>query len=121
MRCLHGLQQELQSRSVSPDHETSLLLKRGRLYCVSAPIMIIPPAFIPSDRIEHPIGRSKRYGPKFGMTVVNTLNLKNQMDQRIHELLSQSFYLFESVFGRAMTLSARWRAGLISRRTSFGS
>jgi len=51
------------------------------------------------QRIEQRIGRCHRYGQKIDVVVVNMLNLKNQAEQRIYELLSQKFQLFEGVFG----------------------
>ncbi|WP_062788645.1 SNF2-related protein [Novosphingobium capsulatum] len=51
------------------------------------------------QRVEQRIGRCHRYGQKIDVTVVNMLNLKNKTEQRIHELLSQKFHLFEGVFG----------------------
>jgi ERCC4-related helicase len=51
------------------------------------------------QRVEQRIGRCHRYGQKIDVTVVNMLNLKNQTEQRIHDLLSQKFHLFEGVFG----------------------
>jgi superfamily II DNA/RNA helicase len=51
------------------------------------------------QRVEQRIGRCHRYGQKIDVTVVNMLNLKNQTEQRIHNLLSQKFHLFEGVFG----------------------
>lgn len=51
------------------------------------------------QRVEQRIGRCHRYGQKIDVTVVNMLNLKNQTEQRIHELLSEKFHLFEGVFG----------------------
>ena len=51
------------------------------------------------QRVEQRIGRCHRYGQLIDVTVVNMLNLKNQTEQRIHELLSQKFHLFDGVFG----------------------
>ncbi len=51
------------------------------------------------QRVEQRIGRCHRYGQKIDVTVVNMLNLRNQTEQRIHELLSEKFHLFEGVFG----------------------
>src|SRR5262244_857795 len=51
------------------------------------------------QRIEQRIGRCHRYGQKHDVVVVNFLNRKNQADQRVYQLLSQKFQLFEGVFG----------------------
>lgn len=51
------------------------------------------------QRIEQRIGRCHRYGQKHDVVVVNFLNKKNQADQRVFELLSEKFKLFEGVFG----------------------
>jgi adenine-specific DNA-methyltransferase len=51
------------------------------------------------QRIEQRIGRSHRYGQKHDVVVVNFLNSKNEADQRVFQLLSEKFRLFEGVFG----------------------
>lgn len=51
------------------------------------------------QRIEQRIGRCHRYGQKHDVVVVNFLNKKNEADQRVFELLSEKFKLFEGVFG----------------------
>lgn len=51
------------------------------------------------QRVEQRIGRCHRYGQRIDVSVVNMLNSKNQTEQRIHELLSQKFHLFDGVFG----------------------
>lgn len=51
------------------------------------------------QRIEQRIGRCHRYGQRHDVVVVNFLNRKNQADQRVYELLSEKFSLFEGVFG----------------------
>lgn len=51
------------------------------------------------QRIEQRIGRCHRYGQKHDVVVVNFLNRKNAADQRVYELLSEKFMLFEGVFG----------------------
>lgn len=51
------------------------------------------------QRIEQRIGRCHRYGQKHDVVVVNFLNRKNEADQRVFELLSEKFKLFEGVFG----------------------
>jgi adenine-specific DNA-methyltransferase len=51
------------------------------------------------QRIEQRIGRCHRYGQKHDVVVVNFLNRKNEADQRVFDLLSEKFQLFEGVFG----------------------
>jgi superfamily II DNA or RNA helicase len=51
------------------------------------------------QRIEQRIGRCHRYGQKHDVVVVNFLNKKNAADQRVYQLLSEKFRLFEGVFG----------------------
>ncbi|CAN5592725.1 hypothetical protein BH23CHL5_BH23CHL5_10210 [soil metagenome] len=51
------------------------------------------------QRIEQRIGRCHRYGQKHDVVVVNFLNQNNAADQRVYELLSEKFKLFEGVFG----------------------
>lgn len=51
------------------------------------------------QRIEQRIGRCHRYGQKHDVVVVNFLNRKNEADQRVFQLLSEKFSLFEGVFG----------------------
>lgn len=51
------------------------------------------------QRIEQRIGRCHRYGQKHDVVVVNFINRKNEPDQRVFELLSEKFRLFEGVFG----------------------
>lgn len=51
------------------------------------------------QRIEQRIGRCHRYGQKHDVVVLNFLNSKNAADQRVFQLLSEKFRLFEGVFG----------------------
>ena len=51
------------------------------------------------QRIEQRIGRCHRYGQKHDVVVVNFLNRTNAADQRVFQLLSEKFKLFEGVFG----------------------
>ena len=51
------------------------------------------------QRIEQRIGRCHRYGQKHDVVVINFLNTKNEADQRVFELLSEKFQLFQGVFG----------------------
>jgi adenine-specific DNA-methyltransferase len=51
------------------------------------------------QRIEQRIGRCHRYGQKHDVVVVNFLNQSNAADQRVFQLLSEKFRLFDGVFG----------------------
>ncbi len=51
------------------------------------------------QRIEQRIGRCHRYGQAHDVVVVNFLNRNNAADQRVFELLSEKFALFDGVFG----------------------
>ncbi|KAA0230966.1 DEAD/DEAH box helicase [candidate division KSB1 bacterium] len=51
------------------------------------------------QRIEQRIGRCHRYGQQHDVVVVNFLNQNNAADQRVFQLLSEKFKLFEGVFG----------------------
>lgn len=51
------------------------------------------------QRIEQRIGRCHRYGQKHDVVVVNFLNRRNEADQRVFQLLSEKFQLFDGVFG----------------------
>ncbi len=51
------------------------------------------------QRIEQRIGRCHRYGQQHDVVVVNFLNERNAVDQRVLQLLSDKFRLFSGVFG----------------------
>jgi len=51
------------------------------------------------QRVEQRIGRCHRYGQKFDVVVINFLNQSNYADQRVLELLTDKFHLFDGVFG----------------------
>lgn len=51
------------------------------------------------QRVEQRIGRVHRFGQEFNVIVVNFSNEGNVAEERILELLSNKFHLFESVFG----------------------
>jgi len=51
------------------------------------------------QRIEQRIGRCHRYGQRNDVIVVNFLNRSNEADQRVFDILSRKFRLFEGVFG----------------------
>jgi hypothetical protein len=69
------------------------------------------------QRVEQRIGRCHRYGQKIDVTVVNFLNLKNRAEQRVYELLSQKFSLFQGVFGASDAVLGAIESGVdIERR-----
>jgi len=51
------------------------------------------------QRIEQRIGRCHRYGQKHDVVVINFLNERNAADQRVLELLTEKFRLFDGIFG----------------------
>lgn len=51
------------------------------------------------QRIEQRIGRCHRYGQQHDVVVINFINRKNEADQRVFQLLSEKFKLFDGVFG----------------------
>src|SRR5207245_5609971 len=51
------------------------------------------------QRIEQRIGRCHRYGQKHDVVVINFLNRRNAADQRVFQILSEKFRLFDGVFG----------------------
>lgn len=50
-------------------------------------------------KIEQRIGRCHRYGQEYDVVAINLLNTQNVADQRVYEILSKKFELFEGVFG----------------------
>lgn len=51
------------------------------------------------QRVEQRIGRCHRYGQRHDVVVVNFLNRRNEADQRVFQLLSEKFRLFDGIFG----------------------
>jgi SNF2-related domain/Helicase conserved C-terminal domain len=51
------------------------------------------------QRIEQRIGRCHRYGQKHDVIVINFLNERNSADQRVFQLLTEKFNLFDGIFG----------------------
>lgn len=71
------------------------------------------------QRIEQRIGRCHRYGQKFDVVVINFLNERNQADQRVLELLSEKFKLFNGVFGASDEVLGSIESGIdFERRIS---
>jgi len=69
------------------------------------------------QRVEQRIGRCHRYGQKHDVVVINFLNQRNAADQRVLELLSEKFHLFEGVFGASDEILGRIESGVdIERR-----
>lgn len=69
------------------------------------------------QRVEQRIGRCHRYGQKNDVLVVNFLNRDNAADQRVHQLLSEKFRLFEGVFGASDEVLGSIESGVdIERR-----
>lgn len=64
------------------------------------------------QRVEQRIGRVHRYGQRFDVVVINFLNTRNQADQRVLELLTEKFNLFEGVFGASDEVLGRIEGGL---------
>ena len=50
-------------------------------------------------KIEQRIGRCHRYGQEYDVVAINLLNTQNAADQRVYDILSRKFELFEGVFG----------------------
>lgn len=50
-------------------------------------------------KIEQRIGRCHRYGQEHDVVAINLLNTQNTADQRVYDILSRKFELFEGVFG----------------------
>lgn len=64
------------------------------------------------QRVEQRIGRCHRYGQKFDVVVINFLNETNQADQRVLQLLSEKFHLFDGVFGASDEVLGSIESGL---------
>jgi ERCC4-related helicase len=69
------------------------------------------------QRIEQRIGRCHRYGQKHDVVVVNFLNRRNDADQRVFDILSAKFRLFDGVFGASDEVLGALESGVdIERR-----
>jgi superfamily II DNA/RNA helicase len=69
------------------------------------------------QRIEQRIGQCHRYGQKHDVVVVNFINRRNSADQRVFELLSEKFQLFDGVFGSSDEVLGALESGVdIERR-----
>ncbi len=58
------------------------------------------------------IGRCHRYGQALDVVVVNFINERNAADQRVMELLSEKFDLFEGVFGASNEILRSIESGI---------
>jgi superfamily II DNA or RNA helicase len=72
------------------------------------------------QRIEQRIGRCHRYGQKHDVVVVNLLNRANAADERVFEILSIKFRLFEGVFGASDEVLGVLESGLDFERRIAG-
>lgn len=69
------------------------------------------------QRVEQRIGRVHRYGQKHDVVVVNFINKGSRADERVFELLSEKFQLFEGVFGASDEILGSIESGVdIERR-----
>lgn len=64
------------------------------------------------QRIEQRIGRCHRYGQKHDVVVINFVNTRNQADQRVLELLTHKFRLFDGLFGASDEVLGRIESGI---------
>lgn len=59
------------------------------------------------QRVEQRIGRVHRFGQKHDVVVINLINLTNKIEQRVYELLSTKFKVFDEVFGSSDDILGR--------------
>jgi len=64
------------------------------------------------QRVEQRIGRCHRYGQKFDVVVINFVNQSNYADQRVLELLTNKFTLFDGVFGASDSVLGSLESGV---------
>ena len=64
------------------------------------------------QRIEQRIGRCHRYGQKNDVVVINFVNTSNAADQRVYELLSKKYQLFDGVFGASDEILGSVESGI---------
>lgn len=64
------------------------------------------------QRIEQRIGRCHRYGQEHDVVVWNFLNKRNAADQRVYQLLSEKFKLFDGVFGSSDEVLGALESGI---------
>jgi len=51
------------------------------------------------QRVEQRIGRCHRFGQQYDVVVINFINSSNKVEQRVYELLTNKFNLFNEIFG----------------------
>ncbi len=69
------------------------------------------------QRVEQRIGRVHRFGQKHNVVVVNFSNKGNIAEQRILQLLTEKFHLFENVFGASDEVLGSIEDGLDFEKT----
>ena len=62
--------------------------------------------------VEQRIGRCHRFGQKFDVAVINFLSSSNLVEQRIYELLSSKFKVFNEVFGSSDSILGTLEDGI---------
>ena len=72
------------------------------------------------QRIEQRIGRCHRYGQAHDVVVINFLNRANAADQRVFELLSEKFQLFNGLFGSSDEVLGALESGVDFERRIAG-
>lgn len=61
--------------------------------------------------VEQRIGRCHRFGQEYDVAVINFLSSSNAIEQRIYELLSSKFQVFNDVFGSSDSILGSWEDG----------
>jgi len=61
--------------------------------------------------VEQRIGRCHRFGQEHDVVVINFLSPSNAVEQRIYELLSTKFRVFNEVFGSSDSILGAWEDG----------
>lgn len=69
------------------------------------------------QKIEQRIGRCHRYGQLHDVVAINLLNTENEADQRVYDILSQKFELFNGVFGASDVALGALESGLSFEKT----
>ena len=67
-------------------------------------------------RIEQRIGRCHRYGQEHDVVAINLINTQNAADQRVYEILSKKFELFEGVLAHRILLLEHWSLVRVLKR-----
>lgn len=61
--------------------------------------------------VEQRIGRCHRFGQEHDVAVINFLSSSNAVEQRIYELLSTKFLVFNEIFGSSDSILGAWEDG----------